>query len=93
MKLYLLYFSPTGGVRQVAQKVVQALMEQWESSVSLLEHDFTLPEQREQVPTFTADDVVFLALPVYAGRVPNLILPYLNRLCGNGAKEIGRAHV
>ena len=59
-----------------------------DDSVIMTEYDFTLPTQRREMPTFTADDVVLLALPVYAGRVPNLLLPYLKSLCGNGAKAI-----
>ncbi len=88
MKLHILYFSPTGGVRQVAQKMGHALIAHFGDVLSVSEFDFTLPQNRVVLPAFTADDVVLLALPVYAGRVPNLLLPYLKNLCGSGAKAI-----
>ncbi|MHB8158096.1 MAG: flavodoxin family protein, partial [Desulfocucumaceae bacterium] len=37
---------------------------------------------------FTGEDVVIIGVPVYAGRVPNVLLKYLNSITGNGALAI-----
>ena len=82
----LLYFSPTGNVKLVIHAVAEGMRRVLPGVVMVEHHDFTLPADRIIAPTFTADDVVLLALPVYAGRIPNLLLPYLRGLQGNGAK-------
>jgi multimeric flavodoxin WrbA len=40
--------------------------------------DFTLPDKRKLKYTFTESDIVIVGTPVYAGRVPNLLLKFLN---------------
>lgn len=50
--------------------------------------DFTLPEKREIDYKFTKEDIVIVGLPVYAGRVPNVLLKFLNRIVGGGALAI-----
>lgn len=48
--------------------------------------DFTRPAAREGVRDFEAGDLVFFGVPTYAGRVPNVLLPYLKeQIRGNGA--------
>ena len=42
--------------------------------------DFTLPGAREQVYTFGPEDVVVFVMPVYAGRLPNKMLPCVQEL-------------
>lgn len=39
--------------------------------------DFTAPAVRKEALTFGPDDLVVLGTPTYAGRVPNVLLPYL----------------
>lgn len=46
---------------------------------------FTLPAGRKEPLTFAADELVFLGTPVYAGRVPNVLLKYIKTMIGNGA--------
>jgi len=50
--------------------------------------DFTLPENRKQPASFNQEDIVVAGVPVYAGRVPNVLLKYLNTIHGKGAKAI-----
>jgi len=50
--------------------------------------DFTLPDARKEPVSFTEHDLVVVGLPVYAGRVPNVLLKYLNAIRGNGALAI-----
>ena len=42
-------------------------------------------EESRQLPVFSPGDVVILGVPVYAGRVPNLLLPFLRSIRGRGA--------
>lgn len=47
--------------------------------VSVTYYDFTHPDSREEVLNFSASELVIIGLPVYAGRVPNVLLPYLTQ--------------
>ena len=44
-----------------------------------------MPYVREKSVNFIGQDVVIVGVPVYAGRVPNVLLKYLNSINGNGA--------
>ncbi|MFV0529531.1 MAG: ferredoxin [Lachnospiraceae bacterium] len=77
------YFSATGTTRkvvcQIAQSIASAL------GIPCQEADFTLPSGRTQPLRFTCQTLVVAGTPVYAGRVPNILLPFLNSMQGNGA--------
>lgn len=60
------YFSPTGGTRRAALLLASGLAEEVD------ELDLSLPQAPGR--TFTAEDVVLFAAPVFAGRIP----PYLS---------------
>lgn len=49
----------------------------WELGIDWEARDFTLPAAREEAYQFQEDDLVVLGTPVYAGRVPNVLLPFL----------------
>lgn len=79
-----LYFSATGNTGKAAQTLVRALAASlgcpWEI------RDFTLPQSRERPIELSAGDLAVVALPTYAGKLPNKILPYVQTgICGNGA--------
>lgn len=78
------FFSPTGGTKTGVTTVAGALAQHL--GVAYKEMDFTLPTTRVEEHSFGAFDLVVLGTPVIAGRVPNLLLPYLKeKLRGNGA--------
>lgn len=85
-KVWAMYFSATGTtektVTYLGEKVAQNLLLPCER------FDFTPHVAREEVKTFSSDDIVILGTPVIAGRVPNLLLKYLNTIAGNGALGI-----
>ena len=86
-KVWAVYFSGTGTtektVRRIAETVAQAL------SVPCETLSFTVPHQRGSALAFTADDLVIFGTPVYAGRVPNVLLPFLTEMVsGNGALAV-----
>lgn len=82
--VWAVYFSGTGTTQKVAtalsKSVAQGLDASWQ------EYCFNLPKARETDLSFGPDDLVVLGVPVYAGRVPNLLLPYVRDMVhGNGA--------
>lgn len=69
------YFSPTGNTEKLAKALAGALGEMAGLPVEYI--DFTLPDARSKVYTFSEDDLLVIGLPVYAGRLPNKILPFV----------------
>ena len=66
-RIFILYFSPTGGTRRVARILLDAARK---SGAFLEEADLTPPEAREAPLEFEAGDLVFWAAPSYGGRLP-----------------------
>ena len=86
MKTRTVYFSPTGGTEKIAKLFSQELSR----SISMMNgrcdaedevesFDITCPRARENELSFSRDLVV-VAMPTYAGRLPNKILPDLKRI-------------
>lgn len=86
-KVSLLYFSATGTTKKVVNEIGNMLVEKYKNMI-FKEMDFTLPKSREDVILFSEDDIVIVGVPVYAGRVPNVLLNYLNSIVGNGALAV-----
>lgn len=82
-KVFGMYFSGTGTTQKmvtyIASEIAKTLGCDYEP------YDFTLPGVRKIVKEYTKDDIVVLGTPVIAGRVPNLLLKYLDTVVGNGA--------
>lgn len=86
-KIQVYYFSPTGATLEVARRFGTKLGET--TGLEVEYHSYTLPQERQYLPQFKAGDVVVWATPVYAGRIPNKTLPYVQRaLQGNGNPAI-----
>jgi NAD-dependent dihydropyrimidine dehydrogenase PreA subunit/flavodoxin len=83
-RVNLLYFSATGTTKKVVSEIGYRIVKKGEY-MTLNEIDFTLPDKREEGIAFNEDDIVIAGVPVYAGRVPNVLLKYLNTIKGNGA--------
>lgn len=83
-KVWAVFFSPTGGTEKVATTVAQTIAMALNAAYDT--YNFTLPQNRESAVDFGEGDLVVLGTPVIAGRVPNLLLPYLNdKIYGKGA--------
>ena len=82
-KVWAMYFSPTGGTEKAVKTVAEDVAKQLGIPFEI--YDFTLPQKRESVACFTETDLVFLGTPVIAGRVPNVLLPYLDTIVGGNA--------
>lgn len=81
-----MFFSPTGVTERVIKTITEVLGN--ELNLPTTHVSFTLPKEREAACTFTDEDIVVLGTPVYAGRVPNVLLTYLDTIAGNGAIAI-----
>lgn len=79
-KVVALYFSPTGGTQKVVRTMARAFA--GATGFDYSEIDVTLPGARESTPKFGTNDVVFFGVPVYIGRVPNLIRPFFASIKG-----------
>lgn len=81
------YFSPCGNVERVITKMAEHAAEILHVPIEIC--NFTLPSDRESEYVFTGSDLVFFGTPVYAGRVPNKIMPYIREgFTGNGALTV-----
>ncbi|MEG0874603.1 MAG: 4Fe-4S binding protein [Clostridiales bacterium] len=78
--LYVMHFSPTGGTKAGALSLGKSLGENIE------EIDLSKPPKAKY--TFTKDDTVLFALPVFAGRIPPFTAEKLKEYQGNGATAI-----
>ncbi|MGI6712424.1 MAG: EFR1 family ferrodoxin [Bacillota bacterium] len=81
-KITAMYFSATDTTKKVVSGIAKELSDDFNNI------DFTLPEARKNPVSFTEKDVVIFGVPVYAGRVPNVLLKYLNTISGNGALAV-----
>ncbi len=75
-----LYFSPTGGTKDVSNRAARALADHSAA------YDLTAPET--EGVSFAADDIAIVSLPVFAGRIPPIAADRLRRFSGNGAAAL-----
>lgn len=86
-RIWAVYWSATGNTRKVVSTIAETAAAALNAASG--EVDFTLPASREQEYSFTEKDLVILGLPTYAGRLPNKILPFVQKgLHGNGALAV-----
>ena len=85
-RLYKIYFSPTGTTERVVCAVAEALTD--DLGIESFLYDFTLPGARGSFPRLAETDLVLFGCPTYAGRLPNLLLKYLDTIAGSGALAV-----
>lgn len=73
--VWAVYFSATGTTQKVVTTIAKTMAEQLGAAYQAF--SFNLPRSRESVLSFGKEDLVVLGTPVYAGRTPNLLLPYV----------------
>lgn len=76
-KIWAVYFSPTGSTRQITLTVAEQIGKSLQKEIR--EVQYTKWEQREKTFRFGRDELVIFGIPVYAGRVPNKILPDIEK--------------
>ena len=85
-KVYGMYFSGTGTTKKMVTYIASELAKQL--GCEYAPFDFTPPTSRKQPKEFEKDSIVVMGTPVIAGRVPNLLLKYLDTVVGNGAMGV-----
>lgn len=81
------YFSATGTTKKAVKRLADELSKSFNEKTIILK-DFTLPSGRKDTLHFTDEDIVIVGVPVYAGRVPNVLLSYLNNIKSDGSIAI-----
>ena len=73
--VHAVHFSPTGTVEKTVCRIARNLAKSLGAAYK--EFSYAVPANREKELSFTENDLVVWGSPTYAGRVPNLLLPYL----------------
>lgn len=84
MRVRAMYFSGTGTTAKVTSAVAYRIWRQL-CCVKAANIDFTPRGARDVMYSFDADDIVVFGTPVIAGRVPNVLLKFLDTIEGGGA--------
>ena len=87
-KINTLYFSATGTTEKIVTGIAEIIAKNYGGKITVSNIDFTLPEVRKKTFSFDKNDLVIAGIPVYAGRVPNVLLKFLNTISGNGATAV-----
>ena len=82
MKIYNIYFSPTGGTK----KVTDILCSVWEEEKQ--EIDLAVFGADYKRYTFEKEDICIVGVPSYGGRVPKAALDALGQMNGRGARAV-----
>lgn len=81
------YFTGTGNTKKAVRTVGRSAERVLDCPLE--EYDFSLPPSREGELRFQEGDLAVVGVPVYAGRVPNVLLPFLTqKLRGGGALAV-----
>lgn len=83
-KIWAVYFSGTGTTRRTVERIAGGIASRLNLPAESV--DFSRPAVRQETLGFGEKDLVVFGTPVYAGRVPNVLLPFLReRVVGGGA--------
>ncbi|MCZ9889561.1 EFR1 family ferrodoxin [Brachyspira hyodysenteriae] len=86
-KVYSIYYSATGTTQKIVSYIGENIAKKL--NVDFEKYNFTLPKKREGILEFKENDLVICGTPTYAGRIPNVMLPYYkNNIKANGALAI-----
>lgn len=79
----LIYFSPTGTTEKILRTIAVSISPEEPRCI-----DVTRPETRKKDFTFSSDDLVIFGMPVYAGRIPETVTTFLEKLSGNDTTAV-----
>lgn len=83
-----IYWSATGNTEKVTNCLAEELAAAFKCRKELIR--FTLPEDRLNVLNLEPGDLAVVGSPVYAGKLPNKMLPdFRDKLRGNGTLTVG----
>ncbi len=79
-RLTTLFFSPTGSTKRIVESVEKGIEAEEKRKI-----DITYFKERENFNLkIDKDELLIIGIPVYAGRIPDFIIPVLKKLQGNG---------
>lgn len=81
MSVYKVFFSPTGTTKKVVNQIGKHF-----NDIKTI--DLTLPKQRNRILDLNQEDILIIGLPVYAGRLPELIMDQLEHIKGQKTPAI-----
>jgi NAD-dependent dihydropyrimidine dehydrogenase PreA subunit len=89
-RVHALFFSPTLTTRKVTEAIAKGVADTLNavhnSNIQFVPTDVTTPALRSEAAFgFDNTTLVVFGVPVYIGRVPNLVKDYLSTIKGNGA--------
>lgn len=87
-ELSIVYFSPTGTTKKVVKSMAKEIVNREDGINFNHELDITLPKNRKKFIEFNCGEIVVVGMPVYAGRVPNILVEYLKTIVSDGALAI-----
>jgi ferredoxin len=82
LNINIIYFSPTGTTETVVKSIGKGLEDKYK------EFNITNPINREKPLAFNQEDIVVVGVPVYSGRVPDLLLDYFKKIKGHNSKAV-----
>ena len=86
-KIWAVYFSGTGTTRRTVERIAGGIASRLNLPAESV--DFSRPAVRQETLRSGEKDLVVFGTPVYAGRVPNVLLPFLQeRIVGGGALAV-----
>lgn len=86
-KVWAVYFSGTGTTQRTVERIAGDIAA-W-LGLPVQSVDFSRPALRQETLRFSDTDLVVFGTPVYAGRVPNVLLPFLQeKVVGGGALAV-----
>ena len=86
-KVYSIYYSATGTTQKIVSFVGEKIAS--ELNIPFEKYNFSLPKKRETILQFEEGDLVICGTPTYAGRIPNVMLPfYKNNIKSNGSLAV-----
>lgn len=79
----LVYFSPTGTTKAVVQSIANGI------NPRIIEFiDITTPQARKEPLKTSENELLIVAVPVYMGRVPSILIEWLNAIQANHTPAI-----
>lgn len=82
MRVIEINFSPTGGTKNVADVLCEHLNANFEI-IDLSDSKYTFSNV-----SLSSNDIAVIAVPSYGGRVPEVVIPRISQITGNGCKTI-----
>lgn len=82
------WFSPTGTTQKTVEAIAASICKNMGADTEYKSTSFTLADEREKILEFNEKDIVVFGVPVYAGRVPNILLKYLETVIGGRSQVV-----